>query len=230
MTKFSRFPHAFVAGFLLAGSSLMQPASATVVDFTSSAAFAAATSGDSVKVEQYASGTAGQTIANGGTFNGLTYTFAAGPLGTLTGGIITDQFNSFSGLSLGGNQSGGDQFFFGGDSVTVTFAAPVKAFGAFFNVNANSGKYDLNTSVGNVSTDSAAFDTRTFVFDGITSTTAFSSITLRSEDTAVGSFNIPEIEFVAATPLPAALPLFAGGLGVMGWLSRRRKRSDAAVS
>jgi hypothetical protein len=45
----------------------------------------------------------------------------------------------------------------------------------------------------------------------------------------VGSFNIPEIEFVAATPLPAALPFFAGGLGVVGWLSRRRKRTDAAV-
>ena len=30
---------------------------------------------------------------------------------------------------------------------------------------------------------------------------------------------------LAATPLPAGLPLFAGGLGLMGWLSRRRKRS-----
>jgi hypothetical protein len=29
---------------------------------------------------------------------------------------------------------------------------------------------------------------------------------------------------LAATPLPAALPLFAGGLGLMGWLTRRRKR------
>jgi hypothetical protein len=31
---------------------------------------------------------------------------------------------------------------------------------------------------------------------------------------------------LATTPLPAALPLFAGGLGLMGWLSRRRKRSS----
>ena len=30
-----------------------------------------------------------------------------------------------------------------------------------------------------------------------------------------------------ATPLPAALPLFAGGLGVMGLLARRRKRKAA---
>jgi hypothetical protein len=32
-----------------------------------------------------------------------------------------------------------------------------------------------------------------------------------------------QILAVAATPIPAALPLFAGGLGLMGWLSRRRK-------
>ncbi len=31
------------------------------------------------------------------------------------------------------------------------------------------------------------------------------------------------------TPLPAALPLFAGGLGVMGLLARRKRRKSAAV-
>jgi hypothetical protein len=33
-----------------------------------------------------------------------------------------------------------------------------------------------------------------------------------------------------ATPLPAALSLFAGGLGVMGWLGRRRKRKAPAIA
>ena len=33
---------------------------------------------------------------------------------------------------------------------------------------------------------------------------------------------------LSAAPLPAALPLFAGGLGVMGWLTKRRKRKTAA--
>jgi hypothetical protein len=33
-------------------------------------------------------------------------------------------------------------------------------------------------------------------------------------------------EVVATTPLPAALPLFAAGLGVMGWFGRRRKRKN----
>jgi hypothetical protein len=34
---------------------------------------------------------------------------------------------------------------------------------------------------------------------------------------------------VATTPIPAALPLFASGLGVMGFLARRRKRKNAAA-
>lgn len=32
----------------------------------------------------------------------------------------------------------------------------------------------------------------------------------------------------SATPLPAALPLFAGGLGVVGWAMRRRKKTASA--
>jgi hypothetical protein len=35
---------------------------------------------------------------------------------------------------------------------------------------------------------------------------------------------------VSATPLPAALPLFAGGLGVIGFIGRRRKRKVAAIA
>jgi len=35
---------------------------------------------------------------------------------------------------------------------------------------------------------------------------------------------------VTATPLPAALPLFATGLGALGWIARRRKRKNAAFA
>lgn len=35
---------------------------------------------------------------------------------------------------------------------------------------------------------------------------------------------------VTTTPLPAALPLFAGGLGMIGLLARRRKQKNAAVA
>jgi hypothetical protein len=45
----------------------------------------------------------------------------------------------------------------------------------------------------------------------------FKSVTLFSSQAAF------EFAQLAATPLPAALPLFATGLGLMGWFARRRK-------
>jgi hypothetical protein len=39
-----------------------------------------------------------------------------------------------------------------------------------------------------------------------------------------------EMTPVATTPLPAALPLFAGGLGALGVFSWRRKRKAAAAA
>jgi hypothetical protein len=41
---------------------------------------------------------------------------------------------------------------------------------------------------------------------------------------------INSAEAAVVTPLPAGLPLFAAGLGVMGVLARRRKRNAAALA
>src|SRR4029077_5659332 len=43
------------------------------------------------------------------------------------------------------------------------------------------------------------------------------------------SFTITNLGDVIATPLPAALPLFAGGLGVIGLLARGKKRKAPAA-
>ena len=52
---------------------------------------------------------------------------------------------------------------------------------------------------------------------------------------AAGSFTggidnvrIADLGAVGATPVPAALPMFAGGVGLIGFLARRRKRKTAA--
>jgi len=52
---------------------------------------------------------------------------------------------------------------------------------------------------------------------------AFRSITIGSGQPAFEFANL------TATPIPAALPLFATGLGVFGWFARRRKRGQAAL-
>jgi hypothetical protein len=77
----------------------------------------------------------------------------------------------------------------------------------------------------------------------------FSNITLGSPEVGVLNFITPlaanggttffslEEELTAAsfttqigtTPVPAALPLFAGGLGVLGLFSRRKKRKNVAA-
>jgi hypothetical protein len=44
-----------------------------------------------------------------------------------------------------------------------------------------------------------------------------------------GFLNVAVDINVATTPIPAALPLFATGLGVMGWLARRKKRKNTAA-
>jgi hypothetical protein len=209
-----------------------QEALAGFTTYTSSAAYNAAVAGipfESTTVENYGTGfTAGELISNGSTFHGLTYQFKT--TSTLSGGVISNQFNSFSGLSLGGNQSNGAaQFFFDGDQFTVTFAQPVYAVGLFFNVNANSGNFGLTTSAGSAVTGSAAYDTSTFVFAGGISTTPFTSAIFFSDSGGAGtaSYNVPEITFSSIVPEPSSLTLcgIAGTLTLAIARVRRRVNS-----
>ena len=64
---------------------------------------------------------------------------------------------------------------------------------------------------------------------GITSATFFSQCyNVCGLNLAIDDVSSPDIN-LQSTPLPAALPLFATGLGVMGLLARRRKRKNAAA-
>ena len=43
------------------------------------------------------------------------------------------------------------------------------------------------------------------------------------------TFEMTDARFVAAVPIPAALPLFLSALAALGFLSRRKKRMAAAA-
>jgi hypothetical protein len=65
------------------------------------------------------------------------------------------------------------------------------------------------------------FDTTFSAYAALTGNTSFGCCSLQT----VGNFTVTPV----ATPLPAALPLFAGGLGALGVLGWRRKRKAAAA-
>jgi hypothetical protein len=196
---------------------------ATVTTYTSSAAFLAAAPGAS---DDYGSYTAGQKVASGSTLGGLTYTFNTA---AHRGGIITDVYNSFSGLSLAAKEAPGNKlddldFFYAGDSVTITFATPLKAIGIFANIYlAPTETLKLTTAAG-IATDAVtAYDTKTFGFVGLVSSTPFSSVTFTSD----GSFNIPKILFstFSAAPETSTWLMMLAGLFAAGVALRRRTAS-----
>lgn len=76
----------------------------------------------------------------------------------------------------------------------------------------------------------ADFGTPTGSFGGIISDQVFRSVQITCEFDPDLNCGIYDLQFgtVSAVPLPAAFPLFAGGLGLLGLLGWRRKRMAAA--
>jgi PEP-CTERM motif len=223
MLMFQKSWRSLICATLL-GASAVGIDQARATTFTSSLAFNSATTG--LTVENYGAYSAGTAVPSGSTLGALTYTFntAAG-----LGGLITNQFNSFTGESLGAAQSGGQQFFFGGDAFTVTFPTAVTAVGIFANVNLGTS-FSLATPTVSLSNTVNTYDTSTFGFFGITSSTPFTSATFTSLD-ANSTFNIPEIEFgsVAAVPEPSTWAMMILGFCGVGFLAYRRKNRGPAL-
>lgn len=199
--------------------SLAPTCAATI--FTGSAAFNAAIAGFTQTTEDYSSGVVAlQTISNGETINGVTYDFSL--VAPATQGIVDNQFNSFTGLSLGVDRTAIDPFltfFFGadGDTVTLTFAQPILAFGVFFNANPNTGLYGFTTGIDNAFSDSAAYDTNTFVFAGLLADAPFSSVTL----SGASSFNVPAFIMANPVPEPTTFALIGAGVATLAFFRRR---------
>ena len=207
---------------VLGVSAFILPGQGATILYTSSADYFSAVAGFNSQIqENFGSGFSdGQLIAPGTTINGITYSNFKG----FTNADITSLYGSFTGLSLGADHTanGADQtFFYGGNSIDVTFSSPVLAVGAFFNVSLNSGSYVVATSVGTASVDSSAYDIGTFVFAGLISDTPFTTATLTSSDADLGAFNVTEIVAATAIPEPAVFLLVGLGLVTFGLRFRR---------
>src|SRR3954453_11694240 len=111
--------------FLALCTLALMPAAQADTVYTSSGAFFAAINGLSTTIEDYSSGFFdGEAIPNGFSAHGITYNHFNLTLGA-TQGDITNQYNSFSGLSLGADHTDlGPAFtyFLGTEGATISFA------------------------------------------------------------------------------------------------------------
>ncbi len=110
-------------------------------------------------------------------------------------------------------------------NASVAFDAPILAFGAdFFNFNDDFLRTQVSI-LGDLLSPQATTD-NTLSFFGVISDQAFSSVLFAGLDNDVfGMDNVSFSSSVSVVPLPAALPLMAGALAVMGLFGWRKKRS-----
>ena len=162
------------------------------------------------------------TISGDGTagFWGATYnTGLAGGLLTLgtQGGLTTLEFN---GAGTVANSTG---------YTNIGYYIFVHLPGNWTTAGTSTGDYQINSLPSD--SNGHIFPTPTFTYNsGTTTTTVETLITNYTGPTATNlDFTLFGGPAVSETPLPAALPLFATGLGALGLLGWRRKQKKSAA-
>jgi hypothetical protein len=185
---------------------------------------------------------------NPGTLNLATYSFTA----AFTGDVIayfarnSGSFENTLGLQINGVSTGifglnnltshvGDSvnlgFAHAGDVLTFVMHNISPGIGDLFSDPALNGPYD-GLAVGTQHIYSTRYTATFPIFDSIPVGVFVSFEDLRFRDS---NFNYDDLDFVftnvtaAETPVPAALPLFASGLGALGLLGWRRKQRKTFV-
>jgi hypothetical protein len=200
------------------------PLMATTVSFTNRAAFDAAFPGEIVENwEPYAAGT---VFTNGTGAAGITYTSSVG------NAIVTNLYlpstspNSL-GRSLDGSLDSSD-FFTTGNTITFTFAIPVRAFGIDTNTfdTVNGSLTGLTSGGESVASFFNPFPSAgTGQFLGFSTDIPFTSITLTS-GRAFG-YTLDTLRYVpaAASEVPEPTTLVLLGTGLAAAAARRRRKT-----
>lgn len=225
---------------LLAAIAGLSALPALADSYTSSTSFNAAISGMTGATTANFDGDATGDIAQGGTVDGITFTYNInGGAGSLA---IVNLFDTTSGTNYLGSDDPTTGALFPGDSVTMTFSSPVNALG-FFIISAgpySDGDFTLTSSTA-TATNSSTLETTLpdggqVIFLGITSTADFNSATISLGPSAFELGNIDDITTAEGTtnsgggggttpaPEPDTWVLLALGLAICA-LGARKTRS-----
>jgi hypothetical protein len=181
-------------------------------------------------------GTDTQTIPNGGTYDGLTFSYSSlvSPATSLE--VLAAPPTPATDSVLGTNDSGSGGQFWDGNSIGISFA-PSGVFGIVFQssyaalvnsdffITVDATNYFIDTA-DRFAIDMGASPPIYGYFVGVVSDMAFTQVTVSSADAGGDLLNYynDDIVVASAVPAPATLALLSFGIGLIGFRKSRRDR------
>ena len=177
----------------------------------------------------------GSCTSAGGDNIQTTLTFTGFVASANTGMKVWDDLTpNFGGLGVGTGESGADTIdqINGTNILTLTFTSPITLTGVatlFDGAHTPFGNGDpLSNTTGFflLNGNAVSFSNANKNLLNLTGTV----FTFEEDGSSDPQFYVSGLAYTSVTPLPAALPLFAGGLGLLGMFARRRKQKASAIA